>query len=345
MGAWIEIYQFAQKVSDYLVAPHDGCVDWNIELSAITQKSSGRTPRWVRGLKFDCCNCCINRSVVAPHDGCVDWNLYVAWNCILSLSRTPRWVRGLKLDLSGVIESAQSRTPRWVRGLKLFKITSLEGISIVAPHDGCVDWNKQEGNDLVLVKDVAPHDGCVDWNTFCISTFVFCCSVAPHDGCVDWNMIGALTGKTEKESHPTMGAWIEIAVCWWPIKRESVAPHDGCVDWNKYDNSKPTSSYRCRTPRWVRGLKLQVYYIICNTYKSHPTMGAWIEIPSKSVLKVEIVVAPHDGCVDWNNQKQNRDDRKIKSHPTMGAWIEMNFCMSSFRKSAVAPHDGCVDWN
>ena len=34
----------------------------------------------------------------------------------------------------------------------------------------------------------------------------------------------------------------------------------------------------CRTPRWVRGLKLQFSTEMGYGAWSHPTMGAWIEI-------------------------------------------------------------------
>ena len=54
-------------------------------------------------------------------------------------------------------------------------------------------------------------------------------------------------------SHPTMGAWIEIYVVYKYY----------CV-------------LICRTPRWVRGLKLK----------------------PKILEKQETLVAPHDGCVD-----------------------------------------------
>ena len=56
-------------------------------------------------------------------------------------------------------------------------------------------------------------------------------------------------------SHPTMGAWIEI--------------------FRTFDNLLIASR---RTPRWVRGLKLYLYYTPISMYWSHPTMGAWIEI-------------------------------------------------------------------
>ena len=58
-----------------------------------------------------------------------------------------------------------------------------------------------------------------------------------------------------KKSHPTMGAWIEIAVCRIVIKIVC-----------------------SRTPRWVRGLKLACVKYNALLGLSHPTMGAWIEI-------------------------------------------------------------------
>ena len=58
------------------------------------------------------------------------------------------------------------------------------------------------------------------------------------------------------ESHPTMGAWIEIPV--------SCSEMEGLVS---------------RTPRWVRGLKYRLEITLRIKEWSHPTMGAWIEIP------------------------------------------------------------------
>ena len=54
--------------------------------------------------------------------------------------------------------------------------------------------------------------------------------------------------------------------------------------------------------------------------KSHPTMGAWIEI--KRIIKFSDAVM---------------------SHPTMGAWIEINAYFVKNIGHKVAPHDGCVD--
>ena len=67
-------------------------------------------------------------------------------------------------------------------------------------------------------------------------------------------MGGYIIELIREESHPTMGAWIEIvfnASMYFNLK---VAPHDGCVDWNPYLIAYQLP-WLCRTPRWVRGLK------------------------------------------------------------------------------------------
>ena len=57
-------------------------------------------------------------------------------------------------------------------------------------------------------------------------------------------------------------------------------------------------------------------------FKSHPTMGAWIEI----IVKVMSALL------------------HTTSHPTMGAWIEIeNTSGMTSLQCRVAPHDGCVD--
>ena len=100
------------------------------------------------------------------------------------------------------------RTPRWVRGLKFYATLCNKGSTKVAPHDGCVDWNEFNYSINILIS-VAPHDGCVDWNYFIFISLKYSI-VAPHDGCVDWNIFQGLHLCIILESHPTMGAWIEI---------------------------------------------------------------------------------------------------------------------------------------
>ena len=123
--------------------------------------------------------------------------------------------------------------------------------------------------------------------------------VAPHDGCVDWNN--------------RITIWTH---CYW------VAPHDGCVDWNRLCLCRIQNMIR-RTPRWVRGLKLFCHMAWWRTNRSHPTMGAWIEIIIREGIPQYVLVAPHDGCVDWNTVNIYVGGVVIESHPTMGAWIEI----------------------
>ena len=73
MGAWIEIYRFAQKVSNFLKS-HPTMGAWieipSFQVCFVVQP--GRTPRWVRGLKYlEECTSTLEKTV-APHDGCVD---------------------------------------------------------------------------------------------------------------------------------------------------------------------------------------------------------------------------------------------------------------------------------
>ena len=128
-------------------------------------------------------------------------------------------------------------------------------------------------------------------------------AVAPHDGCVDWNAsknVGVVPFAWQ--SHPTMGAWIEIVKGVSGVLTVEVAPHDGCVDWN-----------------------LTYMSIIIVVERSHPTMGAWIEIALISfALTLAMIVAPHDGCVDWNGKFRGMDFSDVECHiPYRGAWIEM----------------------
>ena len=146
MGAWIEIYQspFECKTS---VRSHPTMGAW-IEIwkvSSITSEISGRTPRWVRGLK-SCYHITIDRRMlVAPHDGCVDWNVRsgIHYFDVLLVSHPTMgaWIEIMILYQQ--IMRLNSRTPRWVRGLKSVHGQPSTSHSKVAPHDGCVDWNRK----------------------------------------------------------------------------------------------------------------------------------------------------------------------------------------------------------
>ena len=72
MGAWIEICRRRETHRRTLSHPTMGA--W-IEIQLLdedTKKHEGRTPRWVRGLKFTAPFVVIKIDIVAPHDGCVD---------------------------------------------------------------------------------------------------------------------------------------------------------------------------------------------------------------------------------------------------------------------------------
>ena len=254
MGAWIEIPLLSSSYFQWEVAPHDGCVDWNWQ---------------------SFCN--IHKPYVAPHDGCVDWNLWALF-----------W-----LD-----QVTNGRTPRWVRGLKYHTSQQAWSSCCVAPHDGCVDWNKPQSTDHL--KQFLSHPTMGAW----IEIEGFLETMQKRESRTPrWVRGLKFSFHHEKlrntQSHPTMGAWIEIVHVTTSNIRPAVAPHDGCVDWNIH---KVRNFYEppCRTPRWVRGLK----YFSCSSknfsIKSHPTMGAWIEILISYRRDQIDIVAPHDGCVDWN---------------------------------------------
>ena len=148
---------------------------------------------------------------------------------------------------------------------------------LVAPHDGCVDWNKLELISKQHDIEVAPHDGCVDWNSG-MKHYGYMkdgrtprwvrglklkedtdtekeTAVAPHDGCVDWNRVLMQWECSAILSHPTMGAWIEI------------------IKWEEF--RKPTPWSHPTMGAWI---EIYEWYANITFAPSHPTMGAWIEI-------------------------------------------------------------------
>ena len=76
-------------------------------------------------------------------------------------------------------------------------------------------------------------------------------------------------------SHPSRGAWIEIA---------------------RYVNASMGSM--SRTPHGVRGLKSPDIVQDGVAYWSHPSRGAWIEINGGYRMSCTDSVAPLTGCVD-----------------------------------------------
>ena len=192
MGAWIEILSFSMLSYYHRVAPHDGCVDWNLTFKSVTLIRPCRTPRWVRGLK--------SNDYYPYNEGTLSHPTMGAW---------------IEISVSLYSRTFLSSHPTMGAWIEINNLSLSMGLKSVAPHDGCVDWNN---NFFVIFK-------------------------------------------INKMSHPTMGAWIEIQ----EMER-----------WNRYASS--------RTPRWVRGLKLDSFDSVLIALSSHPTMGAWIEIISVILL-------------------------------------------------------------
>ena len=105
----------------------------------------------------------------------------------------------------------------------------------------------------------------------------------------------------------------------WGVK---VAPHDGCVDWN-----------------------FNFLLEFCRLNRSHPTMGAWIEIFQRTLSWCVYCVAPHDGCVDWNRLYPNKKQREYCRTPRWVRGLKSAKLKFVTPTVTVAPHDGCVDWN
>ena len=126
MGAWIEIVISDGLTVNWLVAPHDGCVDWNCSFIIFNYLIKSRTPRWVRGLKYRLYF--LYDSALLSHPTMGAWIEICFHNRhnYKYYRRTPRWVRGLKYKLLIVlIHYSICRTPRWVRGLKYLNYLNL----------------------------------------------------------------------------------------------------------------------------------------------------------------------------------------------------------------------------
>ena len=89
------------------------------------------------------------------------------------------------------------------------------------------------------------------------------------------------------ESHPTMGAWIEI-IKGLDISKTQNSRTPRWVRGLKYGTPNSSHKWQSRTPRWVRGLKLNLLEWAIQKAVSHPTMGAWIEILKSDRLSMLI---------------------------------------------------------
>ncbi len=144
-------------------------------------------------------------------------------------------------------------------------------------------------------------------------------------------------------SHPSRGAWIEIAACRQRPRGPGRTPHG--VRGLKSFCRRRRATRLSRTPHGVRGLKLALGPDRANgraggrtphgvrglkspgqspfeipLHASHPSRGAWIEMPSSVSCRV---------C--------------RSSHPSRGAWIEISGTPGGCGRRTVAPLTGCVD--
>ena len=79
-------------------------------------------------------------------------------------------------------------------------------------------------------------------------------------------------------SHPSRGAWIEITEIAREIGPTARRTPRG-VRGLKYCGEVDANHMIGRTPRGVRGLKLTWARMWITVLPSHPSRGAWIEIP------------------------------------------------------------------
>ena len=106
-----------------------------------------------------------------------------------------------------------------------------------------------------------------------------------------------ITFTTVRVSHPTRGAWIEIAALAGGVtSKRRRTPHG--VRGLKYNQTDQQDQDQSRTPHGVRGLKLYQITGCGDWTRSHPTRGAWIEIREFGEIYNSARVAPHTGCVD-----------------------------------------------
>ena len=149
--------------------------------------------------------------------------------------------------------------------------------------------------------------------------------------------------ERQNSSHPTMGAWIEIFLMPPAISAIRCRTPRWVRGLKSSEQMKGMRQGLCRTPRWVRGLK----YISSEEEEAVVSRTPrWVRgLKYRGLIQHLSVILSHPTmgawieiylikfCF-WNSQM---------SHPTMGAWIEIVSCLTVTRLNSVAPHDGCVD--
>ena len=168
------------------------------------------------------------------------------------------------------------RTPRGVRGLK--SLLLLHSAYKAPSHPSRGAWIEILIAALLFANVLCRTPRGVRGLKFCPAlSRARGCSRTPRGVRGLKSPMESSRGQIYLVSHPSRGAWIEIAhgLC-APDHRHSRTPRGvRGLKWNYYDY---VDTLRGRTPRGVRGLKSCVVECGPSGRLSHPSRGAWIEI-------------------------------------------------------------------
>ena len=142
-------------------------------------------------------------------------------------------------------------------------------------------------------------------------------------------------------SHPSRGAWIEIAMSRPAYADYGRTPHGVRGLKSEPDDARLREARR--TPHGVRGLKSNYAPRCRDCPVSHPSRGAWIEITTCAVLRNSSVCRTPHGVRGLKSRRCVRRGQERESHPSRGAWIEIRRRTFIGVPRYVAPLTGCVD--
>ena len=166
-------------------------------------------------------------------------------------------------------------------------------------------------------------------------------------------------------SHPSRGAWIEMPRNAHGLQGGTGRTPHGVRGLKWRTRNGHGRRYR-RTPHGVRGLKFWIFVGRQTEVESHPSRGAWIEMPDRrrnsgrwsgrtphgvrglkfgSPVVISAVEESHPSRGAWIEISSVACTTiSTRSHPSRGAWIEIR-CRASTNacEMCVAPLTGCVD--
>ena len=230
MGAWIEMDDLLDNISNEASRSLHGSVDWNSLSGLLPKFAFASLPTWERGLKyvfpylkhFDC------KSLPTWERGLK--SRLVVYEVYPLLWSLPTWERGLKyfgifihfnphhvapymgawieINITLSINPLSTASlPTWERGLKYTPLSFVADINVVAPYMGA--WIEI----FVCRMELPISSSLPTWERglkFATpnAELITCASRSLH-GSVDWNLNQR---RARRKSHvaPYMGAWIEI---------------------------------------------------------------------------------------------------------------------------------------